>query len=169
MHVAEASVTRQAHHLVCGLQSHLQHRHIQRARHRCVAAVNSNAGLTTSCACLHARARRKRQSKVETVGTQTQGLSAAQQDASLSCTTMHWCSDDLHSFSAASQPTFLRQKPQLQQPTQPAPQEPRQQGHHQPLLASAASQSSPWRFLRHLALQTHRSSERRFCQDTQEE
>jgi hypothetical protein len=56
VHVAEASVTRQAHHLVCGLQSHLQHRHIQRARHRCVAAVNSNAGLTTSCACLHARA-----------------------------------------------------------------------------------------------------------------
>jgi hypothetical protein len=49
--------------------------------------------------------------------------------------------------------TFLRHRPQLQQPTHPAPQEPRQQGHHQALLASAAAQSSPCRFLRHLALQ----------------
>lgn len=47
----------------------------------------------------------------------------------------------------------MRHRPQLQQPTHPAPQEPRQQGHHQASLASAAAQSSPCRFLRHLALQ----------------
>jgi hypothetical protein len=120
-----------------------------------------NKGWATHCACLHARA----QKKTEEGWRGGHRISAAQHKASLSCTAMHWCSHALHSFSAASQPTFLRQKPQLQQPTQPAPQEPRQQGHHQPLLASAASQSSPWRFLRHLALQKHRNSEGRCCQD----
>jgi hypothetical protein len=52
--------------------------------------------------------------------------------------------------------TRLRQGPQLQHVTQPGPQEPRQAGHHQPPLASAASKSSPWRFFRHLALQDGR-------------
>ena len=49
--------------------------------------------------------------------------------------------------------TFLRQGPQLQQePMQPAPQEPRQQGHTQAPEALASSTFSPWRFLKHIWL-----------------
>jgi hypothetical protein len=58
---------------------------------------------------------------------------------------------------AAREPTFLRQGPQLQQITQPAPQEPLQHGHTHCPLAAAAAPSSPWRFLRHLLLQTKRT------------
>lgn len=50
--------------------------------------------------------------------------------------------------------TRLRQGPQLQQITQPGPQEPRHEGHHHPPLFSAAEKSSPWRLRRHLALHT---------------
>lgn len=49
--------------------------------------------------------------------------------------------------------TFLRHGPQLQQPMQPAPQEPLQQGHTQQPLAAAADMSSPWRLSRQPLLQ----------------
>lgn len=56
------------------------------------------------------------------------------------------------STSEARPLTFLRQGPQLQQMTQPGPQDLRQQGHHQAPEAAAASPSSPWRLRRHLLL-----------------
>lgn len=53
----------------------------------------------------------------------------------------------------AAQPrTFLRQGPQLQHDTQPAPHVPLHMGHTHAPLEAAASQSSPCRLRRHLLL-----------------
>jgi hypothetical protein len=71
--------------------------------------------------------------------------------------TVSWCCQDsvlcsIHNAITVSTHTFLRQKPQLQHATQPEPHEPRQAGHHHSSLSMAASQFSPWRLYKHLAL-----------------